>query len=269
MDSATVPVHRAVIDPKVFVTLAEVGIKNKCYELSMDASEDVVSLVGTMDDLLIKVVGSRYMRALEKGPTHVRTYDFSPEDIVVCHYHCGIAPEPSAIDLESMRLAVRAQLVATVPGRPRVFGIISPTIAGSSFCINLNLYEPVPLAFINYDVSQLKIKNLDEVERLRKGFAIIEEEGGTYYLEEPCEGLEEGCYPVRFGSSPDIVLEDFIFILSYPIHPKLKRFPYAKVSPAKALTYEVEVINVDLERIVVRGLVWKALGGSTKGLQNT
>ena len=258
-----------VLDPKVFVTLTEIGIKNKCYELTVDASEDVVSLVGTMDDLVIKITGSRYMKAVDKGPTHVRTYDFSLEDIVVCHYHCGIAPEPSAIDLESMKLALKAQLMATVPGRPRVFGIISPIIAGSSFCISLNLYEPVPMATINYNTAKLKIRDLDSVERLRKGFAVIEEEGETYYLEEPCETLEEGCYPTRFGTSPEIVLEDFIFILSYHVNTKLKKFPYAKVSPTKAVAYEVEVTNVDLNRATVRGLVWKALGGSTRGPRST
>ncbi|HIH90375.1 hypothetical protein [Ignicoccus hospitalis] len=265
LDSATVPVHNAVIDPAVFVPLAEVGIKNKCYELTVDASEDVVSFSGSLDDTTITINSVRYMKAVEKGPTHVRTYDFLPDDVVVAHYHCGIPPEPSAIDVETMKLALRAQLMATLPGRPRVFGIISPTVAGSSFCLSLSLYEPVPKATIAFKTERLRLGDLDFLEGIRKGFVRLEEGDSEYYLTDLCEGLERGCYPFRYGSVPEIVLEDFIFILSYSINTKKKKFPYAKVSPSKAVVYEVEVANFDAKDAVIRGLVWRLRGASTRG----
>ncbi|UXD22883.1 hypothetical protein IPA_09205 [Ignicoccus pacificus DSM 13166] len=110
--------HRALINAEIFVDVLRKGVQNKCYKISKDASEDVISFIGKMDDELLLLERARDVSALEKGPTSVKTADLKPEDLVLVHYHCGISPEPSAIDIDTMSLALRVQLLATIPGRP-------------------------------------------------------------------------------------------------------------------------------------------------------
>ncbi len=265
LDSATVSVHKALINPSIFTDLLDIGIKNNCYALSKDASEDVVALSGEMDDMFIRLYKSRYMRALEKGPTHVRTYDLQPDDLVVAHYHCGIPPEPSSIDIDTMKLALRAQLHATVPGKPRVFGIISPVVTGRSFCLDLGIYEPVPDMNIAYNIRRLRIKDVSVLEERRKGFARYEFDG-DYLIVELCdEPSEPFCLPFRYGDVADITLEDFIFIGSYYVNTGEDEFAYFKVTPTKSVAYEVKVTKLVKERAVIRGVVWGILRASTRG----
>ncbi|NPA84405.1 MAG: hypothetical protein GXO07_00165 [Crenarchaeota archaeon] len=245
-------------------------MRNKCYMLSKDASEDVVALSGTMDDIVIKVERARYMRALDKGPTYVRTYDLQPDDLIVAHYHCGIPPEPSSIDVDTMKIALRAQLYATIPGKPRVFGIISPVVVGRSFCLDIGIYEPVPDISIMYNAKKLKIKDIDNIAK-KKGFAKTEydRDADEYSLTGFCSEPDKTCVPYRYGNVADIVLEDLIFIASYRINFDITEFPYLKITPSKAVAYEVKVSKLSKDRVVVRGVTWSPLKGSPRGRQTT
>jgi len=268
LDSATVTVHRALIDPEVFKTLLDVGIKNNCYMISKDASEDVVALRGIINDLIIEIHEARYMRAVEKGPTHVRTYDLQPNDLIVAHYHCGIPPDPSSIDINTMKIALKAQLFATIPGKPRVFGIISPTIAGRSFCLDIGIYEPLPNVSIVYNTKKLKIRELDVIEMRKKGLAVVEYDEGEYYFLEVCDEPHERCVPYRYGTVGELVAEDLIFIASYSLNFKRTEFPYLKIAPSKSVVYEVKVSKLSAEDVVIRGVSWNVLKVSPRELRS-
>jgi len=245
-----------------------VGIKNNCYMISKDASEDVVALRGTMNDLIIEIHEARYMRAVEKGPTHVRTYDLQPNDLIVAHYHCGIPPDPSSIDINTMKIALKAQIFATIPGKPRIFGIISPTIAGRSFCLDIGIYEPLPNISIAYNTKKLRIKDLNIIEVRKKGLAVVDYDGEEYYFLEVCEEPNEHCVPYRYGTVGDLVVEDLIFIASYSLNFKKNEFPYLKIAPSKSLVYEVKVSKLSTEDVVIRGVAWSILKASTRELQS-
>jgi len=258
LDSATVKVHSALIEAELFVKMLKKGIDNNCYVLSKDAAEDVISLTGSMDDTKLILNGFRDVKAIEKGPTSVRTYDVQFNDLVLVHYHCGISPEPSVIDIDTMKLALKAQLLATVPGRPRVFGIASPTVVGNSFCLDLALYEPVPKVSIGYDVGSIVIKDYNFLKVRKKGFMRYEvEEGELISYGEICVTPEEGCVPYRYGSTQEIVLEDFIFIASYKVNTSKDEFIFIKISDEGNRAYYIKVFSLKIDEAVIRVVPWR------------
>ncbi|ALU12730.1 hypothetical protein EYM_06860 [Ignicoccus islandicus DSM 13165] len=245
--------------------------ENNCFNLSKDASEDVVSFMGFMNDKEIYVTNARPMRAIEKTPVSVRTTDAKPEDLVTVHYHCGIAPSPSAIDIATMTLALKTQILATVPGRPRVFGIVSPTHAGNSLCLDLAIYEPVPQMTIGYDKFKVHVNKVVGIGTRKKGFAKVYRDGSTVDIDgSECTLPSKKCIPFRIGTTGEIVLEDFIFIASYYVNVGESEFQYLKLSPHLNVLYDVKVFNLDIEKAVIRGTTW-TLGreDSTKGLNIT
>ncbi len=271
LDSATVPIHRLRISPHVFEFLLRKSIENNCFNLSKDASEDVVSFLGFMSDSEVIVTSVRPMNALEKSPVSVRTVDAQPEDMVTVHYHCGIAPSPSAIDVATMTLALKTQLLATLPGRPRVFGIVAPVQSGNSLCLDLAIYEPVPSMTIGYDVRRVGVSKIIGLGGKRKGFA-------KFYIEEnsvevdgsDCLFPSDKCEPFRIGDSKDVVLEDFIFIASYYVNTGIEEFHYLKIGQHANSLYKIKVFNLDIERAVIRGTTWKLdRGVSSRGPRST
>ncbi len=258
LDSATITIHSAMVDPNVFPFLLKKGIENNCYMLSKDASEDVVSLLGSMTDKLLVLERVREASPTAKGPTYVRTLDLRPEDLVLVHYHCGIAPEPSSIDVDTMTLALRAQILATIPGRPRVFGIASPVQSARSFCIDLAIYEPVPSMSIGYDIINVNVKDFSFLRIKRKAFIPIEyEEDAIVVYGDPCTTPEETCIPYRFGDSPELTLEDFIFIASYRVNTGKNEFIYLKLTSESVKGYAIKIFKLDLGRAVIRGVPWR------------
>ena len=268
LDSATVKIHSALIDAELFVKMLKKGVDNNCYMLSKDASEDVVSLTGKMDDTRLILNGFRDVKAIEKGPTSVKTLDIQFNDLVLVHYHCGISPEPSAIDINTMKLALKAQILATIPGRPRVFGIASPTVVGRSFCLDLALYEPVPKMNIGYDTSSINVKDYSFLKVRKKAFLRYEvEEGELVSYGEICVTPEDGCVPYRYGSTDELVLEDFIFIASYRINTSKEEFIFIKLSDIANKAYYIKVFSLNIDEIVIRVVPWKVFHkASTKGL---
>ena len=210
------------------------------------------------------------MRGFDKSPTFVKTYDFSENDLIIAHYHCGIAAEPSAIDLNTMKTALRLQLLATVPGRPRMYGIFAPKTVGMSFCIDIAFFEPLPEMTIGYNVRKLESNvDVDTLKEARKGFAEVIRDGNVYVINDLCDYYEDSCYPFRYGDTPSISPEDFIFIASYHFNTKRKEFLYMKITSTKLVAYEVAVSNFNHDGVVVRGMPWTLLRASTRGLRNT
>jgi hypothetical protein len=247
-----------MLKPHIFVDILKKGIDNNCYRISKDASEDVISLIGDVNDDFIIIERAREVKALEKGPANVRTADLRPEDLILVHYHCGISPEPSAIDIDTMSLALRVQLLATIPGRPRVFGIASPSQSGRSFCVDLALYEPVPSMSVGYNVVKVSVKDYKFVRIRKKAFVSYEvEDDEVIVYGEPCTVPERGCTPYRLGSNPEISLEDFIFIASYSINTKLSEFLYIKLTADTVRGYAIKVFNLDIKKAVIRGIPWR------------
>ncbi len=269
LDSATLEVHKVLMPDTIILPITEIAIRNKCYVMNKDASEDVVALNGELRDFEVRVRGARYMRSLDKGPTHVRTYDFNENDIIIAHYHCGIAPEPSAIDISTMKNALRFQILATVPGRPRIYGIFAPKLIGMSFCIDIAIFEPLPEMSIGYEERRLESSvELDTLKNARKGFAEVLKEGSSYMINDLCGYPEGECYPFRYGDSFKIAPEDFIFIASYHMNTKRKEFLYMKITSTKLIAYEVKVLNFNPDGIVVRGLPWTLLRASMREPQS-
>ncbi len=270
LDSATLEVHKVFMPDTVILPITEVAIRNKCYVLNKDASEDVVAFNGELRDFEAKVRNARYMRSLDKGPTHVRTSDFDENDIIVAHYHCGIAPEPSAIDLNTMKNALRFQLLATVPGRPRIYGILAPKLVGMSFCVDIAFFEPLPEMTIGYEERKLESSvDFDTLKEARKGFVEVMREGNAYLINDLCDFFEDECYPFRYGDTFKISPEDFIFIASYHMNTKRKEFLYMKITTTRLVAYEVKVSNFNPDGVVIRGLPWTFLRASTRELQST
>ena len=55
LDSATLEVHRVLMADVTILPITEVAIRNKCYIMNKDASEDVVALKGELKDFQVKI----------------------------------------------------------------------------------------------------------------------------------------------------------------------------------------------------------------------
>ncbi|UXD22884.1 hypothetical protein IPA_09210 [Ignicoccus pacificus DSM 13166] len=139
-----------------------------------------------------------------------------------------------------------------------MFGIASPTQSGRSFCIDLALYEPVPMMSIGYEDIKVNVKDYSFIRIKKKAFISYEiDEGELAIYGEPCSTPEEGCIPYRVGSTSKITLEDFIFIGSYHLNTKLSEFPYVKITGDKVRGYAIKVFNLDVKKAVIRGVPWR------------
>ena len=259
LDSATVKTHTVMVKPEVFVDLTRYGIENKCYAMTKDATEAMVGLGGELGDIYITVKKSRLIRPKVATATFVSSYDLSPEDVIVLHYHCGIPPEPSMIDLETMRERLKLQVVSTKPGRPRVYAIASPHFLTSGFALDIKFFEPVPYMSISTRKVSLLNKDVFFLLRGNKGFAKYEKWGGGIEVKGEDEEPRDNTMPFRRGEVCEIAVEDFIFIASFYYNTKLTDFPYLKLCKRNYMLLEVNILSFKLNEAVLRVLSWTVM----------
>ncbi len=256
LDSATVRTHAVKVKPEVFVDLTRYGIENRCFALTRDATEAMVGLKGKLKDDRILIDGARLIKPRVASATFVSSFDLSPEDVIVLHYHCGIPPEPSAIDVETMREKLKLQIVSTKPGKPRVYAIASPHFLSSGFVLDVRFFEPLPYMSISVRKVNLTNKDVAYLLKSEKGFATFEKWGGEIKVEGEVEEPMRGSMPFRRGEVCEIMVEDFIFIASFYYNTKSLDFPYLKICDDNYFIVEVSVLSFKLNEAVLRVLGW-------------
>ncbi len=256
LDSATVRTHAVKIKPEVFIDLVKYGIENRCFAMTKDATEAMVGLGGEMRDRYVAIRKTRLIKPKVASATFVSSYDLTPEDIVVLHYHCGIPPEPSMIDLETMREKLKLQIVSTKPGKPRIYAIASPHFLTSGFALDIKFFEPVPYMSITLRKVNLLNKDVFYLLKSNKGFAKYEKWGGGIEVKGEDDEPREDTLPFRKGDACEITVEDFIFIASYYYNTRLTDFPYLKLCDKNYMLIEVGILAFKLDEAVQRVLSW-------------